>query len=156
MISKKGLLIAVVVIVALTTILGTGGFGLGSGISQTPQDAQDAEPVVEAQELAVGTGPQAAAGDTLTVNYTGTLVDGTKFDSSYDRNEPISLVLGAGDVIRGWDIGLTGMRAGGKRKLTIPPELAYGDQAVDGIPANATLVFEVELLSIAPKAQKTP
>ena len=101
------------------------------------------------QDEVVGTGAEAAAGKTVTVNYVGTLTDGTKFDSSYDRNQPFSFVLGAGQVIPGWDEGVSGMKVGGKRKLTIPPSLGYGAQGVPGaIPGNATLIFEVELLSV--------
>ena len=97
----------------------------------------------------VGTGAEAVAGKKVTVNYVGTLINGTKFDSSYDRNEPFIFNLGAGDVIKGWDQGVTGMKIGGKRKLTIPPELGYGAQGAGGvIPANATLIFEVELLKV--------
>lgn len=100
------------------------------------------------QDLTVGTGQEAKTGDTITVHYVGTLEDGTVFDSSRDRNEPYQLTLGAGNVIAGWEEGLVGMRVGGTRKLIIPPELGYGDQAVGDIPANSTLIFEVELLSI--------
>lgn len=101
------------------------------------------------EDLTVGTGDTAVAGKSVSVNYVGTLTDGTKFDSSYDRGTPFSFTLGAGEVIKGWDQGVTGMKVGGKRRLTIPSDLAYGDSGVSGIiPGGATLVFEVELLKV--------
>jgi len=91
----------------------------------------------------------AETGKTVKVHYTGTLTDGTKFDSSLDRGEPFSFQLGAGQVIRGWDEGVKGMRVGGKRKLTIPPDMGYGAAgAPPKIPPNATLMFEIELLEV--------
>jgi peptidylprolyl isomerase len=100
------------------------------------------------EDKVVGTGEEAVSGKKVTVNYSGTLTDGTKFDSSYDRNEPFSFNLGAGEVIAGWDQGVAGMKVGGKRKLIIPPSLGYGSQQVGPIPANSTLVFDVELLKV--------
>jgi len=99
------------------------------------------------EDLEVGTGAEAQAGQMVTVHYTGWLTDGQKFDSSKDRNDPFVFPLGQGMVIKGLDQGVVGMKVGGKRKLTIPPELGYGARgAVGVIPPNATLVFEVELL----------
>ena len=97
----------------------------------------------------VGTGPEAKSGQSVTVNYTGWLTDGTKFDSSLDSGKPFPFNLGAGEVIKGWDEGVKGMKVGGVRMLTIPPALGYGDQGAGGvIPPGATLVFQVELLSV--------
>ena len=101
------------------------------------------------EDLTEGEGAEAKAGQQVRVHYTGWLTDGTKFDSSLDRNEPFSFPLGGGRVIRGWDEGVQGMRVGGKRRLTIPPQLGYGAAGAGGvIPPNATLVFEVELVEI--------
>jgi FKBP-type peptidyl-prolyl cis-trans isomerase FkpA len=102
------------------------------------------------EDLALGEGDPAAAGQRVVVHYTGWLTDGRKFDSSLDRNEPFEFPLGAGRVIRGWDEGVVGMQVGGRRKLTVPPHLGYGAHGAGGvIPPNATLVFEVELLRVA-------
>ena len=100
-------------------------------------------------DIKVGNGPMADIGNSVSVHYTGWLTDGTKFDSSVDRGEPIAFPLGTPGIIRGWNEGLKGMRVGGKRKLTIPPGLAYGDEGRPPvIPPGATLVFDVELMDV--------
>jgi peptidylprolyl isomerase len=102
-------------------------------------------------ELAPGSGPAPKPGDIVSVHYTGTLTDGTVFDSSYKRGEPIKFELGSGQVIPGWDEGIALMKKGGKARLTIPPSLAYGERGAGGvIPPNATLIFEVELVDVQP------
>lgn len=104
---------------------------------------------LKCEEVMIGSGAEAQAGKKVHVHYTGWLVDGTKFDSSAGRGVPLAFILGAGKVIKGWDQGLLGMKVGGKRKLTIPPELAYGERGFPGaIPPSATLIFDVELVSI--------
>lgn len=101
------------------------------------------------KDIKVGTGAEAKSGDTVTVNYKGTLTNGSQFDSSYDRGQPFTFQLGAGNVIQGWDEGVPGMKVGGKRKLIIPSDLGYGEQGMGAdIPPNSTLVFEVELLKV--------
>jgi FKBP-type peptidyl-prolyl cis-trans isomerase FkpA len=130
----------------------------------TPQQpsAPAAQPVapfkdvteLQTKDLVVGTGATAKTGDTVTVNYTGWLTDGTKFDSSYDHGQSFPFVLGQGAVITGWDKGVAGMKVGGKRELVIPPAMGYGAQgAPPAIPPNATLKFDVELLKVEPAAQ---
>ena len=127
-------------ILALMSLAACGGGGSPTGATQ-----------LEIVDLTVGTGPVAVNGDTVTVNYVGTLTNGTKFDSSYDSGQPFTFRLGAGQVIAGFDQGVVGMRVGGKRRLTIPPSLGYGIQPKGSIPGNSTLIFEVELVSIAGK-----
>ena len=118
-------------------------------IGETTSDVEQTQEQVGIEEITIGTGAEAVAGKNVTVHYTGILTDGTKFDSSLDRGEPFTFNLGAGEVIAGWDQGVAGMKAGGKRKLTIPSSLGYGEAgAGDTIPPNATLIFDVELLKV--------
>ena len=100
------------------------------------------------QDIIVGSGTEAKSGHKVKVHYVGTLTDGTKFDSSVDRGQPFEFDLGTGSVIKGWDEGVAGMKIGGKRKLVIPPDLGYGSRAIGKIPANSTLIFEVNLLEV--------
>ena len=119
---------------------------LTAGLSTAPAVAQA---TLQVKELEAGTGAEAVPNSTVTVHYTGWLMDGTKFDSSLDRRDPFRFTLGARQVIAGWDQGVKGMKVGGKRELIIPPHLAYGSRGAGGvIPPNATLRFEVELLAV--------
>jgi FKBP-type peptidyl-prolyl cis-trans isomerase len=105
--------------------------------------------MIEIEELAPGDGPEVKDGDRVDIHYRGTFPDGKQFDSSYDRGQPFTFQVGAGQVIRGFDMMVLGMKKGAKRKATIPPELGYGARGAGGvIPANATLVFEVEVVGI--------
>ena len=118
------------------------------GVVGEPAKKEEAKGL-QIEVLKEGTGTGTKTGDTVSVHYTGTLTDGKKFDSSLDRGQPFSFKLGAGLVIKGWDQGLVGMKVGEKRKLTIPPDFAYGDAGAGGvIPPGATLIFEVEMLKI--------
>lgn len=142
-------LVLIVVIVGVYMFQGNGVPKQNNGQNQQNQQTMENLQIIDE---VMGTGIEAKAGNLVTVNYTGTLTSGAKFDSSYDRNEPFTFQLGAGQVIPGWDQGVAGMKVGGKRKLVIPPILAYGDQAVGNglIPANSTLIFEIELLNVQP------
>ena len=116
-------------------------------INTQPQTNMDVD--LQIQDLKVGSGLEAKEGSKVTVNYTGKLENGAKFDSSFDRNQPFSFTLGAGQVIEGWEKGIPGMKVGGERKLTIPPQMAYGVSGIPNvIPPNATLIFEIELLEV--------
>jgi FKBP-type peptidyl-prolyl cis-trans isomerase len=124
-----------------------GGFSASLGIDTTKMTK--APSGLWYTDVTVGQGESADAGRTVTVHYTGWLPDGTKFDSSRDRGEPFAFTLGAGQVITGWDEGVKGMKVGGRRKLVLPPGLAYGDGgAPPAIPPGATLVFDVEVLKV--------
>jgi FKBP-type peptidyl-prolyl cis-trans isomerase len=127
------------------------------GCNQSPPEpeykTQNRPPPVKdefkTEDVKVGTGAEAKEGSTVKVHYTGTLKNGTKFDSSLDRGDPFSFTIGQGQVIKGWDQGVVGMKVGGKRKLTIPHELGYGERgSPPKIPGKATLLFEIELLAV--------
>ena len=143
----------------IVLLLGVVGFMMS--LSKSPKEETNNQPeqkeetapmppeTLQIEDIIVGDGKEAAAGKLVIVHYTGTLLDGTKFDSSLDKGTPFQFVLGQGQVIQGWDQGVAGMKVGGKRKLTIPPDLAYGAAGIPGaIPQNSTLIFEVELLDV--------
>lgn len=111
---------------------------------ETPMDVEQL--IIE--DIATGSGEAVKVGDNISIHYTGTLLDGTKFDSSVDRGTPFETQIGVGRVIQGWDEGVIGMQVGGKRKLTIPSAMAYGPNGVGSIPGGAALIFDVELISI--------
>lgn len=145
-----GLVVLAVLYFAFGTISNkpTGTESQATTNTNTTMDSNTTE--LKVQDEVVGTGMEAKAGDTVTVQYVGMLTNGTVFDASRNHGDAgFTFQLGAGQVIKGWDMGVAGMKVGGKRKLTIPSALAYGDQAVGGvIPANSTLVFEVELIGV--------
>ena len=146
---KTGVAVGVALgVLALFFVFDNAAFS-GSGLGSNSAAAANNSSQLISQDEVVGTGAAAALGDTLTVNYTGKLEDGTVFDTSVGKS-PIQFVLGAGQVIPGWDQGLAGMKVGGKRLLVIPPDLGYGGQANGPIPANSTLIFEVDLLADTP------
>jgi FKBP-type peptidyl-prolyl cis-trans isomerase len=153
------ILLAILVIIIFVTLgfFGFGGFPLlnnsqatGSSESTLVDELQQTGTVKElrVQEIAPGTGDGAKAGDVVTVNYTGVLPDGTVFDASANHGQPFSFTLGEGRVIQGWEQGILGMKKGERRLLAIPPSLGYGANANGAIPANSTLIFEVEMLEI--------
>jgi FKBP-type peptidyl-prolyl cis-trans isomerase FkpA len=121
-----------------------------SGTVEQPKEMTNISktPGLEIYDEKIGTGDEAVAGKMVSAHYVGTLANGTKFDSSLDRGQPFEFSLGAGQVIKGWDIGIAGMKVGGVRKLVISPELGYGQQAIGPIPAGSTLTFEVQLVGV--------
>ncbi len=152
-IALAGLIILIIVIVGLVVMLrqpaAAPATAPASSTSQTSSQQNTNTPTqLQKIDETVGTGAEAVPGKQVTVNYTGTLANGQVFDSSYSRNQPFSFTLGAGQVIKGWDEGVVGMKVGGKRKLIIPPSLGYGSQAVGSIPPYSTLTFQIQLLSV--------
>ncbi len=140
--------IALTIILILATIVGVVDYWQYTEIQNIQLEAAELK-IPEKKEIEEGNGEEAKNGDIISVHYTGTLEDGAKFDSSLDREQPFIFILGIGQVIKGWDLGVLGMKVGEKRKLTIPSTLGYGKTGVPGvIPPDAVLVFEVELLSI--------
>jgi peptidylprolyl isomerase len=144
---KQLLPLSISVILLVAAACSQGGVASGPTSQPTSRTTASGLTIVEVKP---GDGDVAGAGDTVSVHYTGRLKDGTKFDSSYDRNQPIQFVLGVHQVIAGWDEGIAGMKVGEKRQLIIPPDLAYGASGTpDGtIPPNSTLYFDVELMGV--------
>jgi len=148
----RNLAILLVVAIIIIALAGVYYFFINKNQnSQNQMENKTLENGLQIIDEVVGAGAEAKAGDIVIVNYAGNLENGVKFDSSYDRNQPFSFVLGAGSVIQGWDIGVAGMKIGGKRKLVIPPALGYGSKDYGPIPASSTLIFEIELLGVQPK-----
>jgi len=136
--------------VAMIYLISKLGGNIGKDQTKNMSSTTNTPQTLTIEDLVSGNGEEVKEGSSVSVHYVGTLIDGAKFDSSIDRGEPFSFTVGKGEVIKGWDQGLTGMKVGGKRKLTIPPDLGYGSEgAGDDIPPNSTLVFEIELLEIA-------
>jgi FKBP-type peptidyl-prolyl cis-trans isomerase len=156
--NKKNVLIIIsVILIVIAAIYFWPKSSKNNGQQNQPMENQNNEQALNTYDiqgmkveiLKEGVGTEAKKGDNVLVHYTGTLVNGKKFDSSVDRGEPLPFILGQNRVIQGWELGILGMKLGEKRILTIPPELAYGSQAVgDMIPANSTLIFEVEMVGI--------
>lgn len=152
--SRIGIIVGAILVIAVIIIAVFALEGKPSNDKTVKQGAAKVENKTTASglqitDVKVGDGAEAKAGNHVTVNYTGTLTDGSKFDSSLDRNQPFDFNLGAGAVIKGWDEGVVGMKVGGERKLVIPPDLGYGAQSPSPkIPANSTLLFDITLLDV--------
>lgn len=140
----------IIVLVVIAALLAAGVVYVLSRRGKTDAPANEVTTAsgLKYVDLVEGTGPTPQLGQTVVVHYTGTLQNGTKFDSSLDKGRPFSFPIGRGSVIKGWDEGLMTMKVGGKRRLTIPPKLGYGAQSQPNIPANSTLIFDVEMLGI--------
>jgi len=147
---KQLFTISLAALAIITLVANTGAQNQKEKVIEKKIKTATGESILKYVDLVEGKGKEAKKGDAVEVHYTGWLVQGKKFDSSLDRKETFKFNLGAGMVIKGWDEGVAGMKEGGKRKLTIPPELAYGNKDVGGglIPANSTLIFEVELIKV--------
>ena len=151
---SRVILIILIILILIVVILGVFYLFSGKPLGQSSNSMFEIQGM-KVETLKQGTGNEAKAGDSVTVHYVGTLENGQKFDSSIDRNAPYTFKVGAGRVIRGWDLGVAGMKVGEKRKLTVPPNLAYGAAGFPPIiPQNATLNFEVEMLKIVPAPVK--
>ncbi len=142
-----GVVVIIVVVIAVTVGVHRSAKAPATNASSSSNKGGSVMDLQKTDEV-VGTGAEAVAGKQVTVNYTGTLTNGTVFDSSYSRNQPFAFQLGAGQVIKGWDEGVVGMKVGGKRKLVIPPSLGYGNQTAGTIPPNSTLIFDIQLVSV--------
>jgi len=155
------LVVLVIVLIYTITLINRPGGDFVKNLTEPPKNGQTnnqtqnmtitpqpGDEKLVKKDVVLGNGDEAKVGDTVSVNYVGTLENGTKFDSSYDRKQPFSFTIGKGEVIRGWDLGLQGMKVGGKRELIIPSDLAYGDTGQGSIPPKATLKFSIELLGI--------
>ncbi len=140
--------VAVVVAVFVVGFFFVFGQGVVSLFTNKTVTSMQQSPQLLVNDTVVGTGDEATTGARVVVNYTGRFTDGKVFDSSLSRNEPFQFVLGSGQVIKGWDLGIVGMRVGGKRTLTVPPDLAYGANDYGPIPGGSTLIFDVELLKV--------
>lgn len=143
--------ILIFIVIAVLVLIGASYLKPSENDESNTEEQTSTTPNIEnmkIEDIKVGTGAEAKSGTLVSVHYVGTLTNGTKFDSSRDRGEPFQFPLGQGMVIKGWELGVVGMKVGGVRKLTIPPELGYGVNAVGPIPANSTLLFEVELLAV--------
>lgn len=148
--NKKTIIAVVVAVVVVGALIGGGLLsGLFTSTNNAEQKTMQQKALeLQSKDITVGSGDVAVAGKEVTVHYTGVFADGKKFDSSVDRGVPFTFTLGSGMVIKGWDQGVEGMKVGGKRILVIPPALAYGDKDYGPIPANSTLIFEIELLGV--------
>lgn len=154
----KNFIAAVIIGVLVLIVFAYFIFGFSGAASSTAtSDTMNIQQITPSQATSdklqivdekIGTGVAVKKGDTVQINYVGTLTNGTKFDASADHGGPFTTQIGVGQVIKGWDEGIIGMKVGGKRKLVIPPSLGYGDQAVGSIPPNSTLIFQVELVKI--------